>query len=331
MCEQPRTVEEFRTWARSGSPLPLPGAGNTAERFRLLRQSAAADASLGRLVEAHGDALAILNDAHVGHGQPAALAVWASGATSDVVLHQLQRGYAVNGTRKFCGGAPIVDAAIVTTHGPEGEQLVLIDLHLPGVQIDTSTWKTRAFTDAGISTVRFDDVRINDEDLVGPPQWYSQRPGFWFGAVGVAALWAGMADSVLSMLPELKRHDDQLSDAAEGRAIAAMWAVSALLDKAAQEMDRKHGGHLGHTGHSGNTGHTSSSAQALGLACRQCVRSEIESALVAFDQEVGPAATALNPQLAVKRLELSLALAQSHGARDLAVLGRGGAVAFTVM
>lgn len=44
-------------------PLPLPGAGHTAERHRLLAEVAREDLSLAKLAEAHWDATAILTEA----------------------------------------------------------------------------------------------------------------------------------------------------------------------------------------------------------------------------------------------------------------------------
>ncbi|MGH3782322.1 MAG: hypothetical protein ACRDRO_17315 [Pseudonocardiaceae bacterium] len=44
--------------------VPLPGRGHTAQRWRALAEMAADDLDLGRLAEAHLDALAILAELH---------------------------------------------------------------------------------------------------------------------------------------------------------------------------------------------------------------------------------------------------------------------------
>ncbi len=302
------SVVAFLDDARRGCALPLPGNGHTPERLLRLRQQAALDPSVGRLFEAHADALAILAEAGVAPPSAAALAVWASGRTGATALSESGDSFVLNGMRAFCGGASLVDAALMITDSPDGERLVLIDLRQPGVRVDSGTWKTDAFRDAGIGTVSFTDARVEHEGLIGRPGWYGSRDGFWHGAVGVAAIWAGIADSILCSLPRLRRYKDELSHLASGSIQAAMWAVSALLDQAGQQIDR--------LGRSGST-HASKS---IALSCRHSIRSLLESALVSFDQEVGPAATAFDTALGQRRAELALALAQGHGPRDLVVL-----------
>ncbi len=64
---------------------PLPGAGATAERFRNLAAEASRDLVVGRLVEAHADASAIL--AELGGPQVEAgqvWGVWAAGPAASV-------------------------------------------------------------------------------------------------------------------------------------------------------------------------------------------------------------------------------------------------------
>ena len=58
--------------------LPLPGAGNTAERHSRLMQIGREDLSLAKLAEAHWDAVAILAEAGRPPTRGALYAVWAS-------------------------------------------------------------------------------------------------------------------------------------------------------------------------------------------------------------------------------------------------------------
>ena len=199
-------VVSFLDDARRGLSLPFPGHGKTSERLRALRAQAATDTSVGRLLEAHGDAMAILFEASVRPPPHAALAVWASGPTTSVRVEKDDSGFVLNGRRSFCGGATIVDAALVTADSPDGERLVLVDLNQPGVSVDSRTWKVAAFRDAGIATVHFTDVHVETASFIGPPGWFGSRPGFWFGAVGVGAVWAGMADLLLSSLPDVLKN-----------------------------------------------------------------------------------------------------------------------------
>ncbi len=305
-------VRTFVRRARAGISLPFPGLGNTAERFRTLRAEAAADASVGRLFEAHADALAISFEAGISPPLQSALAVWASGSTASTRVEEGVDGTRLNGKRSFCGGATIVDAALMTTDSPEGERLVFVRLNQPGISVDTGTWRTEAFREAGVSTVYFDNVRIDVDSFIGPPGWYGQREGFWFGAVGVAAVWAGMADTLIDALPVVRRKRDDVSRIATGAIEASMWAVSALLEQAAMQLDE--------IATIPDRSDRIRVAKSIALCTRHTVRSHLEVAMSAFDQEVGPALMAFEKDLARSRMELSMSLGQAHGPRDLLVL-----------
>ena len=72
--------------------------------------------------------------------------------------------------------------------------------------------------------------------LVGPPGFYTGRPGFWHGSVGVAAAWAGgalgVADAVLA-----RPSDDTHRLVHAGAVHAATWTMRAALAEAAREID----------------------------------------------------------------------------------------------
>lgn len=304
------SVRAFLRDARQGLSLPVPGHGNTSARLRALREQAAMDASVGRLFEAHIDARTILFEASVRPPSAAALAVWASGPSASLSLERRGDRFVLSGKRSFCGGASVVDAALVVVDSADGQRLVLIDLHQPGVVVDSHVWKADAFRDAGIATVHFTNVELSADALIGPPGWYGSRPGFWYGAVSVAALWAGIADSVLARLPALRRHRDEIASVSAGSIEASMWAVSALLDQAGAQIDAP------------LVSRGPRAAKAIALACRHTVRSHIESAIRCFDEEVGPAAAAFDAELGRTRNELAMSLAQSHGPRDLLALAQ---------
>lgn len=288
-----------------GLRLPDPGSGATRERLRELRRFAAMNASLGRLIEAHADAVSILSEAgrHVdGHD---ALAVWASGGPGGLNLQPTSGGAELVGRKAFCGGASMVDAALVTVDSPEGQRLVFVRLDAPGITVDDTTWQSEGFADAGICDVYFDHVAVDGAALTGPPGWYTARPGFWQGAIGVAALWAGMADAMVQRLPQWSRHTDQVAAVGNGTIAADLWGIDASLDAAADWIDSHH----------------LDDCAAVALACRHCVQSHVRSIMSIVHHETGPAPLAFDRHMAVGRLELELAIGQCHGARDLAVLG----------
>jgi alkylation response protein AidB-like acyl-CoA dehydrogenase len=295
---------------RSGIDVPLPGGGDTARRFAELRSQSGNNPSVGRLFEAHVDALAILHEAGVSAPPQAAMAVWAAGGRQPLRLQHASNGKVrLAGRKSFCGGASLVDLALVTATSVEGEQLVLVDLHADQLHIDETTWKSDAFRDSGTCTVDFHDLEVPVDALIGPPGWYGSRAGFWHGAAGVAAVWAGIADAVIARMIPWLRHSDQVAEVAIGRSRAATWAIDAALTSAAAHIDA----------------HPTENALTVALACRHTVGVHIDAILRSFDQEVGPAATAFDADLARLRCELGMALAQGHGDRDLAELARAPA------
>src|SRR4051794_20850568 len=97
--------------------VPLPAHGRTAQRFALLAQVSAADLSLGRLVEGHLDALAILAEA----GQPVRVGtygVWAAerpgGGLRAREAGGVHGGWVVSGVKPYASGAGALDHALVT-------------------------------------------------------------------------------------------------------------------------------------------------------------------------------------------------------------------------
>ena len=299
------TVATFAAAARDGFVLPQPGRGRTADRFESLRMHARRNGSLGRLVESHTDAVAILREADRHPPVGSALAVWASESACNLVLRREGQGFRLKGTKRFCGGAPIVDAALVTARfhdvDPSEPVIILVDLRQPGVVIDGSSWSAPAFTEAGICSVQF-DVRLDASCVVGPPAFYTDRPGFWQGAVGVAAVWAGMGDALID---DAKfRSDDTLASVARGEIAALRWGIDAALAHAAATIDAS----------------PMATAHHLAIAARHVVGTNLTDIVRLLDHETGPAPIAFDARWQQRRLELTMALLQSHGRRDLATL-----------
>ncbi|MCT8286943.1 hypothetical protein NYQ43_14855 [Xanthomonas translucens pv. translucens] len=93
--------------------LPLPGAGNTLDRWRILAEIAAADVCLAKVLEAHYDAQAILAELGAAAPPPGQLfAVWAAEAPDARLAYRnnAERGE-VHGRKAWCSGAGMVDGA----------------------------------------------------------------------------------------------------------------------------------------------------------------------------------------------------------------------------
>lgn len=173
--------------------LGAPGRGMTSARHNAIFKAGREDLSLAKLAEAHWDAVAILQEAGRESVARARYAVWASEIPGrELAIDEEPEGLVLSGTKEFCSGATLVDRALLTA-GDGGSLLVEVDMnaHPDRLHIDASGWAVEAFRMTGTAAVTFDRYPV--AAVLGRDNWYVQRPGFWLGAVGPAAAWAGGA------------------------------------------------------------------------------------------------------------------------------------------
>jgi hypothetical protein len=288
--------------------LPLPGGGETGRRFRSLAEFARQDLAAGRLIEAHTDARAILAEA--GHASPGGLlAVWASDGPSSRVRAILdRRGWRLHGAKQYCSGLGIVDHALITASSAEGTLLFRVPLAHPGLAADRSSWRTDALAATATGTVTLAEVVLSPEHLVGDPGFYLERPGFWHGAVGVAACWVGGAIAVADQFRVTER-DDPHTLAHAGAVEAECWALDTMLDVAAREIDDDPGDASGRT-------------RIRALAVRHLVERACREIIDRAGRALGPGPLALDREHGQRVAGLALYIRQHHAERDLEQLGR---------
>jgi alkylation response protein AidB-like acyl-CoA dehydrogenase len=214
---------EFTRLVASGSlDLPLPGSGDTARRWDVLRDIAAKDLCVARLSEAHVDAVAILHELHGPEASRASRwGVWAARpASPTLVARQVGDEWLLSGVKPFCSGATICTHALVSADAPDGYRLFAVDL-ARGVRTIDDTWPA-----VGMSGSQSMDVEFIDAPAiaVGDPGDYLARPGFWHGALAVAACWYGGAVGVANALVRESRQR-----ALGAHALAHLGAIDALL------------------------------------------------------------------------------------------------------
>ncbi len=292
------TVEELA--------LPLPGAGNTRLRFSMLRQVGACDLSLARLVEGHFDAIAILAEAK--RSAPRGkLGVWAAGPVESLKAIRESSGWRLDGVRRWCSGASELTHALVRAAAPDGERLFLVPLNLAGIDPDASSWPAIGMADTSTLDVTFERVVLPARAEVGDPGFYLNRPGFWFGAAGVAAVWLGGADAIAGIVRE-RAGDDAHRLAHLGWLTARLETLDILLSAVADEID---------------------SAPAVPLTVERTariLRSEVAESAASVIDRVGRA-TGADPLAHDRRharrvVDLALYIRQSHAEADLEQLGR---------
>ncbi|MBB5060528.1 alkylation response protein AidB-like acyl-CoA dehydrogenase [Granulicella aggregans] len=289
--------------------IPLPGSGRTAQRHRLLAETAREDISLAKIAEAHWDALAILAEAGRSAKEGEVYAVWASEVpASPLRLTRADDGHVLNGRKPFCSGIGLADRALITVGDPE-QLLVEVDLRVnqPYLEGDLTIWQTDAFRNTQTGSVTFSGVRVDADAKVGGPAWYLERPGFWHGACGPAACWAGGVAGLVDFALASKR-DDAHTLAHLGAMEANVWALLSLLNTAGDEIDASPTDRI--------------SAERRALQLRHMVEQSGSDILRRFSRAYGPQPLSMNESVSRRFQEADLFMRQSHGERDLESLGR---------
>jgi hypothetical protein len=144
---------------------------------------------------------------------------------------------------------------------------------------------------------------------VGPPGFYLERPGFWFGATGVAACWYGGARGLVGhVLESLGSHPSELAVTELGYAVAHIDAMRRAIQQAADEIDA-------------DPMDRSGEAQRRALVIRHAVHHAAQEVLVHSAAAGGARPFCLDAEQARRVADLYVYLAQYHGPQDANVLG----------
>jgi alkylation response protein AidB-like acyl-CoA dehydrogenase len=312
----PRTVElveiELRRLAHAGEfDLPVPGHGRTPERWAGLAALGRRDLALARLAEGHLDALAILDEAGRVAVPDALYGVWAarSGGTGAQLVHAAG-GMRLTGTVRFCSGANVLDRALVAAQAGDVGRLVEVDLTDPGIRRDQDTWAAIGMDATDSIDVRFVDLVVRPDMMVGGPDWYLRRRGFALGGAGVAAVWlggvAGVLDSVIELLLDAPTVDDH-QYAHLGALHTAVRTTEAQLTAAARSIDLPEP----------TTDHA-----VLVKTCKSAAERAAWETLDRAPRITGPTPLCRDRRFAQRLADLQVYVRQHHAERDLAALGR---------
>ncbi len=309
--EVTRVATAFTGLVDSGAlELPLPGSGRTWERWRGLAAIARDDLSVARLAEAHCDALAILAELGAAPGPPGSRwGVWAAEPPEPILRGALtDHGWRLAGTKPWCSGAHTCTHTLVTAR--VGEERMLFAAQLGPGRSDPveDTWPAVGMAGSDSGAVRFLDA---PSDPVGGPGEYLTRPGFWHGAIGVAACWyggaVGVADALLGPARKGRAHPHALAHL--GAVDAALTAAAAGLREAAAEIDA-------------DPSDTAGTAQVRAVRARAFVESACDEVLHRVGRATGAGPLGGNAAHSRRVADLTVYLRQSHAERDLAELGQ---------
>lgn len=289
--------------------LPLPGQGQTLQRWRALAQVAGCDLALAKLYEGHTDALAILAECDAAAlGAEGLWGVWAAEPPAARVRITAQEGRTVRlqGLKAWCSGALQIDRALITAWREDGRgQLVAIELGHSRQRVIDTDWQAVGMASTASITLAFDDC---PGIAVGEPDQYLARPGFWQGGGGIAACWYGAAQALADYL---HRHcgtprDDPHADAHLGSVDAALIGARAALRECAAWIDQ----------------HPQADASFAVRRARAQVEHAAEHVLRQVGRALGATPFCRTGHFARLSADLPVYLRQSHAERDLAALGQ---------
>ncbi len=289
---------------------PLPGQGATRRRLELLASCSAMDLALGRLVEAHADALAILSELGA-NGEPNPCTgvgrrwgVWAAGPPQGVVATRDADEWRLSGTKNWCSGAGLVTHALVDASSDDGQRLFGVDLSDPGVAWARQDWVGPGMQRVDTRGAEFLNVAAT---AIGEPGQYLSRPGFWSGAVGVAACWHGGTVAVAEALRgSVRRKSDTHVLVHLGAVYAALLQNRSTLREAGRAIDLD----------------PTADFAVLARAVRHTVERNATVVVDRVGRALGPRPLAFDKRHAQAVHDLEVYIRQCHAERDLECLGR---------
>ena len=240
----------FLALGRAGAlaaDLPYPA------ELALVRAVAAADGSVGRILDGHlnaaerlrllgppGDPQVASDLAALATGE-LRLGLWGADPVGDEgeparLTADPAGGWRVSGVKVFCSGAGGVDRAAVVVRPPDDDGprwLAYVDL-AAGVSVDRGWFRGGGMRASESHRVVFAGARVIA--VLGGPGELAREPWFSRDAIRTAASWAGMADTaVAGALAGLaaRPHPGDLEGLAAGRMLAARGTIDLWLGHAA--------------------------------------------------------------------------------------------------
>ena len=241
--------------ARAGEQRPP-----AADELSLVRRVAAADGSVGRILDGHLNAverLAVQAPPDVRERELARvvehglrLGVWGADPVPEegepAAVVATAAGLALRGVKVFCSGAGGVQRALVLARDARSDSAAAgaplaawVELEQPErVEVDESWFRGSGLRASVSHRVVFRDAPVLA--LLGGPGGLAAQPWFARDALRTAASWAGMADSAgAAALAELAARParGQLEGLAAGRIGTALGTIDLWLGEAARAMD----------------------------------------------------------------------------------------------
>ncbi len=271
---------------------------------------------MARLVEAHTDATAILQESDRRPDPHTLYGVWAAEDPSCCLelLDDPDTGgepgsRILRGTKAFCTGSTLLDRALVSVRTPQGPLLIDVDLHDRRLAFDESSWRTAAFAATATARTTFHDVPVSPSDVIGPPGWYLDRVGFAHGACGPAACWAGGALGLVDHAVAVgrRRAAKPHFDAYTGALLALAYSLEGLLQFTGRQIDERPGDRA--------------EATQRALMFRHRVERTATEIVDLHGRAVGPRPLIQHESVIRRIAQLQLYVRQHHDETDLETIG----------
>lgn len=316
-----------------GDSAPHPQQGRTRELWQILATLGCADLSVGRIVEPHLDAIAILQQAGQEdlHRSGSTWGVYAAQGPGAPLTGTTEGGqWLLTGDKPWCSLAGELSHALITAQTPAGVQLFAVNLRHAGITASPRPWQA-----LGLATVPSSGLSLTQVPAVavGEPNWYLERPGFAWGGVGVAAVWHGAATAIARRLHQhsVSRTPDQLALWHLGVTDQALWSAVTAFQVAAELADAGHArtgtddaaGTQDSMGHSHGVLQDDGTAAIMASRLRATVAGAAEAVLTRAAHGMGPEPLAFEGEHAQRVADLELYLRQDHAERSLARHGAG--------
>lgn len=272
-----------------------------------------------RLAEGHIDALRILDQAGREPVPGAIYGVWASRSRGGgLTAHSgAEVDLRLTGTVPFASGAGLIDRALVSATTEDGRSL-LVDADVLDWPYDENSWRTTAMAESRSFTVTVSDRRVSAADQVGPAGFYLDRPAFFPGGVGVAAVWAGAAARVADLLAGFLNAGPEPGPVAAshlGRIRIELVTMNAVIAAAGRRLPVVLGGD------DPDPDSGPADRQLLSTEVRAVVGAAVRRLLDTARTLAGPAGLAQEPGLGDAIADLDLYVRQQHADRDAEFLG----------
>ena len=211
----------------------------------------------------------------------------------------------LHGTKQYCSGARACTDVLVTAAAGDGARLFAVSTGL--LEPNPDSWPATGMAGSDTLDVGFPGVAAVP---VGPPDAYTNRPGFSHGGVGVAACWYGGARGVARALLSAasKRDVGPHALAHLGAVDLALRTAWAALSQAADEIDADPGDERGE-------------GPLRALRVRALTEAAATDVLTRTGRALGAGPLGHDEAHSRAVADLTVYLRQHHAERDLARLG----------